>query len=141
MLCLGPVSGICFIVRTRKKFQTHLNLHKLKAQFDSSHETLLSLVKSRACLQRCPMCNRRWLPSLFSTARGTGVKGREGSSPRLLSCVIEIISLSLKKKKNRRKKKKNGRSLATRSQWIKGGLKVKKYEKENHPRDIFPCIP
>ena len=55
MLCLGPVSGICFIVRTRTKFQTHLNLHKLKAQFDSSHETLrMSLVKSRACLQRYP---------------------------------------------------------------------------------------
>ena len=55
MLCLGPVSGICFIVSTGKKFQTHLNLHKLKVQFDSSHETLrMSLVKSRACLQRYP---------------------------------------------------------------------------------------
>lgn len=55
MLCLGPVSGICFIVSTGRKFQTHLNLHKLKVQFDSSHETLrMSLVKSRACLQRYP---------------------------------------------------------------------------------------
>lgn len=154
--CLGPVSGICFIARTRKKFQTHLNGDKLKAQFDSSHETLrMSLLKSRACLQRypdfmrfvlCPLAVSKTVQQVLVTII---IQYREGNrckgERRLLSSSLLLrhrYYFIIPKKKKQKKKKKTaqfGKSLM----YIidKRGLKAKRYKKENHRRDIFPCIP
>lgn len=102
------------------------NSPKLKVQFDSSHETLrMSLVKSRACLQRYPdfirfvPCPLAVLQTVQQALITIIIQYREGNrrkrEKRLLSSstLLRHRDYFIIPKKNRRKKK-NGRSLANR---------------------------
>jgi len=119
--CVSVLFRVSVLSSAReKKFQTHVNIHKLKSQFDSFQETLrLSLVKSRACLQRypdfirfslCPLAvsqtvQQALVTILIQSRKGNRRKGERrllSSSP--LSCHQDYFIIPPPPKKKKKKK-------------------------------------